>query len=122
VAGASDVREAPARIPGWVSSRYHVYPLGYRAARANARASDLRVHRSQDSYSYDDDEQVEAGAITGSGDDAYSYTESGGVTEDTTSFSSAAYDQARHGFVFEWVLESAERQRHDCVHDEGRSA
>ena len=48
-----------------------------------------------DSYSYDDQNRVSSGTITGStGSDAYGYTLGGGVKQDTTSFASAGYDQA----------------------------
>jgi RHS repeat-associated protein len=48
-----------------------------------------------DLYTYNASDQLASGPITGSsGSDAYSYTSAGGITADTTSFASAAYDKA----------------------------
>ena len=48
-----------------------------------------------DSYGYDALNQVTSGPITGSsGSNAYAYTPDGGITQFTTTFASAAYDQA----------------------------
>lgn len=48
-----------------------------------------------DSYGYNSQNQVSSGPITGStGSDAYSYTQTGGITADTTAFGSAAYTAA----------------------------
>ena len=55
-----------------------------------------------DNYTYNSSNQVASGPIVGTtGSRSYSYTTAGGITADTTSFSTASYDQAG---VLCWTL------------------
>lgn len=93
---AGNVSSIDATVP---SSSTNLLSLSYtRDADGNVLTSIPEVGSTMmptDTYGYNALSQVNSGPITGTmGSSNYAYTSAGGITQDTTSFASAGYDQA----------------------------